>query len=310
MILSITLNPSIDISYRLPVFQLDEANRCSEVNKTAGGKGLNVSRILSQAGEDVLASGLVGGSNGKSIQKLLSLSRVTHDFLITNKESRNCIAILHEDKQTEILEPGPKFTQTEENLFLEKSRRLMSGKMVQTLSGSLPRGISPNIYATLIEMGNKSGLKTLLDCSGPPLRKALESPHKPFLIKPNLYELNQLLGGGIDCDPVQIKQALCNELFTGIDWIIITLGEKGAFVRRKNQDFLVSIPNIQTVNPVGSGDSVIAGMALSFVRRKNDEDAIKTGMAFGILNALEAQTGHVDIKKFDSYFSQIKIEEC
>ena len=106
MILTITMNPSIDISYPLDDFKLDTVNRVKNVRKTAGGKGLNVTRILKQLDAKVVASGLIGGFLGEEIKKDLTSNYIAHDFLPISGETRNCIAVLHKGQQTEILESG------------------------------------------------------------------------------------------------------------------------------------------------------------------------------------------------------------
>src|SRR5699024_8956086 len=107
MILTITLNPSVDISYKLDRFGIDQVNRVQDVSKTAGGKGLNVTRVLHQLQEDVAASGFLGGSLGDFILKQLGNLGMRDFFTPIDGETRNCIAVIHEGKQTEILEGGP-----------------------------------------------------------------------------------------------------------------------------------------------------------------------------------------------------------
>ena len=120
MILTITLNPAVDISYKLDYFSLDTVNRVEDVSKTAGGKGLNVARVLHQLGEDVAASGFLGGSLGDFIRTQLAAIGIQDFFVPIDGETRNCIAIIHEGKQTEILESGPVISASEAELFLEK----------------------------------------------------------------------------------------------------------------------------------------------------------------------------------------------
>lgn len=95
MILAVTMNPSVDISYQLSDFQLNDVNRCDEISKTAGGKGLNVARVIKLLQGNVLATGIIGGTLGTFITQELTKSKIPHDFSKTEKESRNCIALLH-----------------------------------------------------------------------------------------------------------------------------------------------------------------------------------------------------------------------
>jgi len=133
MILTVTLNPSIDISYPLEELKLDTVNRVSEVSKTAGGKGLNVTRVLAESGETVGATGFVGGTNGQFIKTHLprDVQSFFYDIL---GDTRNCIAILHEGNQTEILEAGPEIIRTEALGFLHHFKLLMPTADVVAIS--------------------------------------------------------------------------------------------------------------------------------------------------------------------------------
>lgn len=144
------MNPSVDISYPLSTLKLDDVNRIDQVRKTAGGKGLNVTRVISQLGEDVLATGIIGGTIGDFIIQELQKDGINSQFLKTEKESRNCIAILHEGMQTEILESGPTLTLEEGQAFLETFTELLSKVSLITVSGSLPKGLSHDFTMTCL----------------------------------------------------------------------------------------------------------------------------------------------------------------
>lgn len=117
MILTVTMNPSVDISYPLEEFNLDTVNRVAKVSKTPGGKGLNVTRVLKQLNDKVVATGLIGGALGTDIKEKLLQTGIKNDFFEISGETRNCIAILHEGNQTEILEKGPTITKSESENF-------------------------------------------------------------------------------------------------------------------------------------------------------------------------------------------------
>lgn len=132
MILTLTLNPSVDIAYPLTSLKLDDVNRVEEVSKTAGGKGLNVTRVLAQVGEPVIASGFIGGELGQFIAKKLDQADIKHAFYNIKGETRNCIAILHEGQQTEILEQGPEIDNEEATGFIKHFEQLLE-KLKQSL---------------------------------------------------------------------------------------------------------------------------------------------------------------------------------
>lgn len=309
MILTITMNPSVDMSYPLDSFQLDEVNRAPSVSKTAGGKGLNVTRVIHELGEAVTATGILGGTLGTFILQNLEEQDIAADFLLIEKESRNCIAILHEGQQTEILESGPVLDEGEGERFKEKLRGLVSACSLVVISGSLPQGLPADYYTELIRICQEEDVPVLLDSSGPSLAAALQSKAKPYLIKPNQTELSQLLQREIPVDVPELKSALSEERFAGIPWIVVSLGADGAFVKHGASFYRATIPQIEVVNPVGSGDATIAGLAASLQQDASPVEVIKTGMTTGILNTLEARTGHINKGNFEEYYAQVTVEE-
>ncbi|MDQ0973562.1 tagatose 6-phosphate kinase [Neobacillus niacini] len=308
MILAVTMNPSVDISYPLHEFKLDTVNRVENVRKTAGGKGLNVARVIAQMEEEVLATGVLGGTIGDYIVQELNKSQIPNDFLKIEKESRNCIAILHEGMQTEILESGPTLTNAEGTDFLEKYEDLLAKVSLVTISGSLPKGLPVDFYQQMLAISQRKGIPVVLDSSGEPLRAALLHKEKPFAIKPNITELSQLLGVKVDSRISSLKQALDHDWFKEIEWIVVSMGGDGAFVRHGTEDYRVTLPKIDVVNPVGSGDAVVAGLAVALNRNQSVETVLKTAMTTGMLNTMEAGTGSINMAKFGQYFDLVKID--
>lgn len=308
MILTVTMNPSIDVSYPLEVLHIDTVNRIEKVSKTAGGKGLNVSRVLSQLNAPLKATGVVGGKFGDYLTEQLDKDGISHSFSKIEGETRSCIAILHEGKQTEILESGPEVTAEEQEAFVAHFEELMADTDFITISGSLPKGINHDFYSLLIDKATEADVKVLLDTSGATLKASLENTHKPFLIKPNETEIADLLGKEIHSDD-ELVEALEDKKFDGIEWIVVTLGADGAIVKHQKNYYRVDIPTIKVVNPVGSGDSTIAGLAYALSEGKSPEDVIKSGMVTGMLNTLEEKTGFINVDNFETLFKQIKVEK-
>ena len=309
MILTITLNPSVDIAYQLDTFHLDTVNRVENVQKTAGGKGLNVTRVLKQIGEDVVATGFIGGEIGSYVKKQLTRNDIKNSFVEIGNETRNCIAVLHDGKQTEILEQGPTIQEHEALNFIEHLEIILNNVDVVVISGSLPKGLASNYYVEIVELCKKCGVAVVLDCSGEALKKVLESQQKPTVIKPNTEELSQLIGKEVTDDIQELKSVLSGQLFQGIDWIVVSLGAKGAFAKHKDKFYRVKIPKIKVVNPVGSGDSTVAGIAAGLVHALPEAELLKNANVLGMLNAQEEQTGYVNLVHSESLYSQIEVEE-
>ncbi|HEK9992413.1 TPA: tagatose-6-phosphate kinase [Streptococcus equi subsp. zooepidemicus] len=309
MILTVTLNPSIDISYPLNRLTLDTVNRVDRTTKTAGGKGLNVTRVLAEAGQSVMAIGFIGGKLGDFVIHQLQEQGISNQFFKIKGETRNCIAVLHEGMQTEILEAGPYIDMDEAEGFLNHMSIIAKQFDVLTFSGSLPKGLTAHYYQDLITMARAYGSKVVLDCSGALLKAVLASKDKPTVIKPNLEELEDLIGQPVTLDEERLISLLSQPLFEGIEWIIVSLGAQGAFAKHHNRFYRVTIPKIEVVNPVGSGDATVAGIAWALAEGDDDETLLKKANVLGMLNAQETRTGHVNMAHFDELFDRIQVEE-
>ncbi|MFD9626608.1 tagatose-6-phosphate kinase [Peribacillus muralis] len=309
MILAVTMNPSVDISYPIDRFKLDDINRVETVRKTAGGKGLNVARVIAQMEEEVLSTGVLGGTIGNYMVQQLNKSNIPNDFLRIEKESRNCIAILHEGMQTEILESGPTLSEKEGADFLGKFEYLLKNASIVTISGSLPQGLPTHFYREMVEISRNKGKPVIVDSSGESLKQVLMHEKKPFAIKPNTAELSQLLGFEVEAGIIDLKRKLNHEIFQGVEWIVVSMGGNGAFVRHWDDYYQVTIPKIDVVNPVGSGDATVAGLAVALNRNQTVESVLKTAMTTGMLNAMEEGTGYINLNKFKQYFDFVKVEK-
>lgn len=309
MITTVTMNPSIDIAYTLDELRIDQVNRVKTVNKTAGGKGLNVARVLHLLEDDVLATGLVGGQHGAYIKEQLDQSGIKHQFLPIKGETRDSIAILHGANQTELLESGPVVTEEEQQKFTEHFEGLMDLTDIITISGSLPQGFSKSYYAELLALTDKKGKRVLLDTSGQMLLEALKGKEKPFLIKPNLEELGELVHRKISSTtPLdEVQSLLDHSLFEGINWIVLSLGANGAIAKVGEHFYQVTIPKIVVVNPVGSGDSTIAGLAHALSQNHTIEETLAFAMACGMANAQQEKTGWIDPVKVDYFKEKINV---
>ncbi|MBP2623326.1 tagatose-6-phosphate kinase [Streptococcus oricebi] len=308
MILTVTLNPSVDISYPLEDFKIDAVNRVESTSKTAGGKGLNVTRVLSELGEQVMATGFVGGTNGDFISQHLHQG-VEPVFYQIAGDTRNCIAILHDGCQTEILESGPWIREDEAVGFIQYFTQLLLKVSTVVISGSLPKGLDKNYYEHLIKECIQADCNVILDTSGQTLEEVLRSDFKPTAIKPNNEELSQLLGREIGKDVPSLKEAISNPLFKGIEWIIVSLGKDGVLAKHGEKFYKVDIPAIKVKNPVGSGDSTVAGIASALNKQENDYQLLKKANVLGMLNAQEDMTGHVNLANYDSLWEKIIIRE-
>lgn len=307
-ILTVTMNPSVDIVYQLDSLELDTTNRVNYVYKTAGGKGLNVSRVLHQLCVPVLATGMVGGVLGEFITRQLDEICMPHNFLSISSPTRNCIAILHDGKQTEILEPGPTLTKEEYTNFIQHFSNLLLETQIVCISGSLAKGVPNTYYIDLIKLCRQNNIPCLLDCSNEALLNVLNSSVKPTLIKPNLMELSRVVQQSFtDNLERELVHVLNQPLFSGIEWIVVSLGSDGAIAKHNDIFYRVEIPSIDVINPVGSGDATIAGLAYGLAKQLTDEEILIFGNVCGMLNAQENETGKINIKNLPNLREQIRV---
>ncbi|WP_053218228.1 hexose kinase [Virgibacillus senegalensis] len=305
MILTVTLNPSVDIGYKLNgTLNLDDVNRVTEINKTAGGKGLNVSRVLKQLKNEVKATGFLGGHLGEFIAEELSVRGIKHDFVSIKKDTRNCISLLHEGMQTEILEKGPTIDSEEAVQFLNQFAIQLKEIDVVTLSGSLPAGLPDDFYNQLLTIAQNFKIPVLLDTKEDLLEKAIKHTTKPFLIKPNAKEVAGLFQKDFQYQE-DLLANLQSKYFSRIPWIVVTLGADGAIIKCKEKFYKAEIPVVKAINPVGSGDAVLAGFASAFHKGMKDEEAIRYSLAMGVSNAMEEQTGCVQLSMIGELMDQI-----
>jgi tagatose 6-phosphate kinase len=307
MILTITLNPAIDMSYHLSSFHINDVNRCNRVIKTAGGKGLNVSRVIRCTSERICATGFLGGTNGQFIRNELDSNQILHRFVEIKGDTRNCIALLYDGQQTEILEEGPAISEEEAKKFIENYQDLINDADVITASGSLPKGLKPSFYQTLIEIANKKGKKFILDTSGEALREGIKA--KPYLIKPNLDELSQLCNRKVTTDEEVIEVIQNSLLEYEIEYIVVSLGQRGSIAYHQGVFYKITPPKVQSVNPIGSGDSMVAGFAVALHRNYSPEQVLVYGNAFGTLNAIEEMTGFIDTSQIDYIINQMIVDK-
>lgn len=307
MILTITANPSVDISYQLDKFNIDDVTRTSDIEKHAGGKGIHVGYVLKELGSKPVHSGFAGGKLGEFIEEGLEKRGQEARFVKIKGDTRNCIAILHEGKQTEILEAGPTIEKEEEEEFLNKLDQISEGCHIINISGSLPKGLTSDFYKEIIKYAKKHDKFVSVDTSGKTLKDMINAKEKPDLIKPNETEIADVLERKIE--KKDLKEILKEAPFKDIPYIIVSMGKDGAMVKIKDKIYNAKVPKVEAVNPVGSGDSSLAGALFAKDKGKSDEEIIKTSMTCGLLNVLTEEIAHIEIEKFDKYFEEIKVEE-
>ena len=194
MIITVTLNAAIDKSLAVPNFRPGRRHRTVEQRTAAGGKGVNIARTLKALGQPVIATGFAGGATGTHIVEQLTEESILNDFVRIRDESRTNTSVLDptSGQQTEINERGPEVSESEVELFKDKLVYLARGAAIVVFAGSLPRGVEPDLYATLVRELERLDVITVVDTDGEPLRQAMRA--EPDLVSPNVLEAEELVG--------------------------------------------------------------------------------------------------------------------
>jgi tagatose 6-phosphate kinase len=293
-ILTVSLNAAVDQVYTMEGFQLDRINTVQAMHRMAGGKANNVARVLASLGQSVIATGFSGGSAGHFIERHLQVQGIIADYEPIDGENRTCTTLIDRANQTvtEVREPGPTLAQTDADRFLDRYTRLLQRADMVIISGSLPPGIPTDFYAELIRLAWRNGqVRTILDAAGPALTEALRA--QPYLIKPNLDEMTEWAGHALP-DEAAILQAGRTLIETGPLIAAISRGAQGLILVSPEGVWRAEPPSVAVVNSVGSGDSLVAGLAVGLMQGLAPEEILRLAVACGTANTLTTNVAAVN----------------
>ncbi len=290
MIYTLTLNPALDRELTVPEIREDEVLRATHIRVDWGGKGFNVSRALAALGQPSVALGLVGGTVGEKLRAGLEASGIQLDLLTVAGESRVNVSIVGEQdgRVIKVNEPGPRIAPAELHALTEKIRELARPGDWWVLSGSLPPGVPGTFYADLIAILQVAGARALVDTSGEPLRHACMAG--PFLVKPNVCEAAELTGIAGPC-PDNAGEVVCAIHALGAMHVLLTAGDQGAWLSDGMQAWRAIPPVIEEANPVGAGDSLLAGVVWALAQELPSAEVLRWGVACGATAASLPGTG-------------------
>lgn len=282
MVYTLTLNPSLD--YMMPVRQLriGATNRSEGEQIRIGGKGINVSILLRSLGVENLALGIAAGFTGEELLRRMNEEGIRHDFLMGGEGFTRINVKLLSEEETEINGSGPVIGESETQALLRQLVEIHSGDYL-VISGSAPRGIPEDFLDRLLGKAIQQGAEIVLDISGPALRQALR--YRPFLIKPNQRELEEVLGVSIpDREQALLHGKKLQEL--GARNVLISLGAEGAvLLDEKGGVYSKKAPDGLLVSSVGAGDSMVAGFLAGWIQSHAYDQAFCMGLAAGSASA-------------------------
>ncbi|MFF9393292.1 1-phosphofructokinase family hexose kinase [Streptomyces griseoluteus] len=260
MILTVTLNTALDITYRVTSLRPHAEHRVSEVVERPGGKGVNVARVLAALGYAVTVTGFAGGPTGQVLRERLAAAPGITDALVpVGGPTRRTVAVVDEltGDTTQLNEPGPHIGATEWAAFLRAYDTLLADARAVALCGSLPPGVPVGAYAGLIRVARSAGVPVLLDTGGEPLRRGIAA--RPDIVKPNAAELAELTGSH------EPARATRDARRRGAQSVVASLGPEGLLAATPEGHWRAAPPARLRGNPTGAGDAAVAGLLSGLV---------------------------------------------
>jgi 1-phosphofructokinase len=292
-ILSLTLNPALDLTVRLARLEPGEVNRSDAMLTHAAGKGVNVAQVLADLGHQVTVGGFLGEDNPQAFEALIARRGFADAFIRVPGETRSNIKIAEQDGRiTDINAPGPWVSEQAQQALLDQLTRIAPGHDAVVVAGSLPRGVSPQWLQDLLVQLKKLGLKVALDTSGEALRAGLRAG--PWLVKPNTEELADALANATDAVSQLHRQ--------GVEHVVVSDGAAGVSWYSSGATLHATPPKVTVASTVGAGDSLLAGMLHGLLSGEAPEQTLRrataiaamavTQIGFGISD--DAQLAHLE----------------
>ncbi|MGI6230670.1 MAG: 1-phosphofructokinase [Tractidigestivibacter sp.] len=306
MIYTVTLNPALDKTVKVPNLKVDAVNRITELRSDAGGKGINVSKVIAKLGGSSEAVAVLAGNTGKWIEEALADAGIRMLAYHVEGETRTNLKVIdpENDTHTDINEPGPKVTDAMLNELLDQLVEQVQKGDIVVLSGSLPAGTDRATYGTWTRTLRETGAKVYLDADGDALKHGLEA--KPYFTKPNDHELSGLVGRELT-DVKEIAAAAQELVEKGIEKVLISMGGEGGLIATADGAWYAGPVKVPVGSTVGAGDSVVAAMAYAESNGMGIEDTMRLAMATGAANVMQSGTQAAERSVVDSLIDRVEL---
>lgn len=306
MITTICMNPCFDKTVEVDQMTLGEVNRIRSSRIDPGGKGINVATVASRLGLDVQCVGIMGRDGSEQLTSMLNEEKLNHHFMKVPGAIRTNLKIVSRDGKgvTELNEAGASVTKEELDQFIEMTRNCTADSDLVVVTGSIPPGCPEGVYRMIMEaLGDK---KCILDTEG----KELEAGAKahPFLIKPNLSELEATLG--IELRTMRtIRDAALLFIRMGVEHAVVSMGSMGAMYVSKEKTLFAPALRVEARSTVGAGDAMIGGMLLGYEQEHDMSKAFRYGIAAGAASVMTEGTQLINISDFEKLLEQVRVQE-
>jgi tagatose 6-phosphate kinase len=306
MILTVTLNPAWDVTYPVGVLHPGTTHRIARPAARAGGKGINVARVLTRMGEPALATGVLLGHTGRAVRDDLAQAGVQTAFADgSERGTTRCTVTIVEaagGRATVLNEPGPGPGDVDWPALRDHLLPLIARCAVLVVSGSLPPALPVDAYADLIEAARRSGAVTILDTDGPALLATLAS--RPDVVKPNQDELARVTGiRDPHCGAVALLDA-------GAGAVVVSAGPGGLHAVTRGESQCARSPDLTAVNPTGAGDAAVAGLAAGLLRRAAWPELVRIATAWSAACVLEPVAGEVSPGEVTRLMDLVNVQPC
>ena len=305
MILTLTINPAIDRTITVDQLVFEDRAYILDNTEDAGGRGINASHVIHSFGGKTVAVLTAGGAAGERIEKLLGRQGFPFEVVRVRAESRTNLTI--SDKQgltVKLNEVGAPLEPHELKEIKQRVEALLAKAHWLMICGSIQPGVPPHFYCEIVEMAKTRGVKTLLDTDGEALLHALEA--KPTVILPNQHEAERLLGRalitrGQFLEAVNLMQAM------GPEWVILSLGARGAIGSSPDGIFEALPPRVDALCPIGAGDALAAAFAWSMEKKKSFADSLRWGVAAGTASAKLPGMAFATLDQTKAVYKQVEL---
>ncbi|MEU6438719.1 hexose kinase [Streptomyces sp. NPDC047046] len=315
MLLTVTLNTALDLTYRVPALVPGASHQVREVSERAGGKGLNVARVLGALGRHVTVTGLCGGPTGERIRELLAGADGVTDALVeTAGPARRTVTVTTDTRArvvsraaaraaaTVLREPGPLVSAAEWDAFRHVYAGLLPAATAVALCGSLPPGVPVGAYATLVREARAAGVPVVLDTSGEALRRGVAA--RPDILKPNEDELAQLTGSR------EPARAARDARRRGAGAVVASLGDRGLLAATPTTLWRAALPRPLPGNPTGAGDAVVAALLTGLADAQPWPARLAHATALAAAAVTSPVAGEFDARAYAELRGEVKVAEA
>jgi tagatose 6-phosphate kinase len=307
MILCVGATPA---AQRVMIFRnlvLDSVNRAVRTLDGAAGKSVNVAKVLRALGETPVALGFFGGDRGNEISATLKVRGIELDPVAVDARTRQCITVIDESKGsvTELVEESPPVPESAYEMLINKIRQRIGACRAVVMSGTLTPGGPVDLYRRCVQWGREAGALSVVDAQGVALIEALKAG--PGLVKPNRVELAATVGCQLEDDAAVIS-AMAELRSKGAERVVVTAGKELCLASDGRDLWRIRPPQIQAINPIGSGDAFTAGLVWRLARGDDLGEACRWAAASGAANAVTAMAGEIDPKQVSSLVNEVLVE--